>query len=240
MRILRPIVFSQALLMVAGKSEMPEGSAVGAQFVGRHPGRREALFAEQLAHQLDGRQIGLDDAGPGSRGPRPRGRRHATDTCAGPRSGRPFRRDASDRSVEDDPVAGPSDRRSEFKYPTANTLVGKVEATLGKQLFDIAIAQGEAKVQPHGVLDDDRRKTMPAIGDRSHARSLRRTPPIQQAVFLTVPFVVLPRRWVVERTFSWFGRNRRLAKDFDNLAETLASFVTLASIRLALRRLARA
>ena len=53
-------------------------------------------------------------------------------------------------------------------------------------------------------------------------------------------FVVLPRRWVVERTFSWFGRNRRLAKDFENLAETLATFVTLASIQLALRRLARA
>ena len=31
-------------------------------------------------------------------------------------------------------------------------------------------------------------------------------------------FVVLPRRWVVERIFSWFGRNRRLAKDFENLA----------------------
>jgi transposase len=53
-------------------------------------------------------------------------------------------------------------------------------------------------------------------------------------------FVVVPRRWVVERTFSWFGRNRRLAKDFENLAETLATFVTLASIQLALRRLARA
>jgi transposase len=53
-------------------------------------------------------------------------------------------------------------------------------------------------------------------------------------------FVVLPRRWVVERTFSWFGRNRRLAKDFENLAETPATFVTLASIQLALRRLARA
>jgi transposase len=52
-------------------------------------------------------------------------------------------------------------------------------------------------------------------------------------------FVVLPRRWVVERTFSWFGRNRRLARDFENLAETLATFVTLASIQLALRRLAR-
>jgi transposase len=35
-------------------------------------------------------------------------------------------------------------------------------------------------------------------------------------------FVVLPRRWVVERTFSWFSRNRRHAKDFENLAETLA------------------
>jgi transposase len=43
-------------------------------------------------------------------------------------------------------------------------------------------------------------------------------------------FVVLPRRWVLERTFSWFGRNRRLAKDFENLAETLPTFVTLASI----------
>jgi transposase len=52
-------------------------------------------------------------------------------------------------------------------------------------------------------------------------------------------FVVLPRRWVVERTFSWFGRNRRLAKDYENLADTLLAFVTLASIQLALRRLAR-
>ena len=53
-------------------------------------------------------------------------------------------------------------------------------------------------------------------------------------------FVVVPRRWVVERTFSWFGRNRRLAKDFENLVETLATFVTLAAIQLTLRRLARA
>ena len=53
-------------------------------------------------------------------------------------------------------------------------------------------------------------------------------------------FVVLPRRWVVERTFSWFGRNRRLAKDYENLAETLAAFITLAAIQFAIRRLARA
>src|SRR5271167_2735428 len=52
-------------------------------------------------------------------------------------------------------------------------------------------------------------------------------------------FVVLPRRWVVERTFSWFGRNRRLAKDYENLADPLAAFVTLAAIQFAIRRLAR-
>ena len=52
-------------------------------------------------------------------------------------------------------------------------------------------------------------------------------------------FVVLPRRWVVERTFSWFGRNRRLAKDWENLADTLHAFVTIAAIQLALRRPAR-
>ena len=52
-------------------------------------------------------------------------------------------------------------------------------------------------------------------------------------------FILLPRRWVVERTFSWFGRNRRLAKDYENLADTLAAFVTLAAIQFALRRLAR-
>jgi len=44
---------------------------------------------------------------------------------------------------------------------------------------------------------------------------------------------------VVERTFSWFGRNRRLAKDYENLADTLATFVILAAIQLGIRRLAR-
>ena len=52
-------------------------------------------------------------------------------------------------------------------------------------------------------------------------------------------FVVLPRRWVVERTFSWFGRNRRIAKDYENLAQTLSAFVMLACIQIAIRRLAR-
>ena len=52
-------------------------------------------------------------------------------------------------------------------------------------------------------------------------------------------FAVLPRRWVVKRTFSCLGPNRPLAKDFESLAESLAAFVSLGSIQFAPRRLAR-
>lgn len=50
-------------------------------------------------------------------------------------------------------------------------------------------------------------------------------------------FAVLPRRWVVERTFSWLGRCRRLAKDWENLNRMERAFLRLASIRLMLRKL---
>ena len=92
--------------MVAGKSEMPKGSALGAQLVGRHPRRREALFAQQLSHQLDGRRpvsTTLDqdlkdlafvvDSTP---------QIHVL--ACDPDDH--FRRDASDRSVEDGTAAG--------------------------------------------------------------------------------------------------------------------------------------
>jgi transposase len=52
-------------------------------------------------------------------------------------------------------------------------------------------------------------------------------------------FVVVARRWVVERTFGWLGRCRRLAKDFENLTRTQLAFVQLALIRLMTRRIAR-
>lgn len=52
-------------------------------------------------------------------------------------------------------------------------------------------------------------------------------------------FTVLPRRWVVERTFAWISRNRRLARDFERYASTVAAFCRLAMIRLMLRRLTR-
>jgi transposase len=52
-------------------------------------------------------------------------------------------------------------------------------------------------------------------------------------------FKPLPKRWLVERTFSWLNRCRRLAKDVENLARTALAFLRLAMIRLMLRRLAR-
>ncbi|MGO9682835.1 MAG: IS5 family transposase [Beijerinckiaceae bacterium] len=50
-------------------------------------------------------------------------------------------------------------------------------------------------------------------------------------------FVILPKRWVVERTFAWLGRCRRLAKDWECLNRKALAFLRLASIRLMLRKL---
>jgi transposase len=52
-------------------------------------------------------------------------------------------------------------------------------------------------------------------------------------------FVVVAKRWIVERTFGWLGRCRRLAKDFENLTRMQIAFVQLAMIRLMTRRIAR-
>lgn len=53
-----------------------------------------------------------------------------------------------------------------------------------------------------------------------------------------VGFVVQPRRWVVERSFAWLGRHRRLAKDYEQLPECSETWIYLASIRRLLRHVA--
>ncbi len=53
------------------------------------------------------------------------------------------------------------------------------------------------------------------------------------------PRPFLPRRWVVERTVSWLGQNRRLSKDYERLPETGEAFIYVAMSRLMARRLAR-
>jgi putative transposase len=68
-----------------------------------------------------------------------------------------------------------------------------------------------------GGMELDPRKLLPPVGPR--------------------PF--LPRRWVVERTFSWLGQNRRMSKDYERLPETGEAFVYAAMSRLMVRRLVR-
>ena len=51
-------------------------------------------------------------------------------------------------------------------------------------------------------------------------------------------FVVLPKRWIVERTFAWLGRSRRLSKDYEALCETVEAWILIAMIYLMTKRLA--
>ena len=54
-----------------------------------------------------------------------------------------------------------------------------------------------------------------------------------------VGFAVLPKRWVVERTFAWLGRYRQLSKEYDHYPERTESWIYLASIDILLKRLFR-
>ena len=54
----------------------------------------------------------------------------------------------------------------------------------------------------------------------------------------TAGFQLLPHRWIVERTFAWLGRYRRLSKDYEVFIETSETMIRLAMIRLMLKRLA--
>ena len=53
------------------------------------------------------------------------------------------------------------------------------------------------------------------------------------------PRAFLPIRWIVERTFSWLGQNRRMSKDYERLPESAEAFIYVAMSRLMGRRLAR-
>src|SRR5437868_13153453 len=149
--------------MVAGKPEMLEGSAVRAQLVSRHRLRHEALPAEQLAHELDGcafipsalnkdfenLALIIDRA-------------QQVHMLVG---------DPDDHLVEMPSIARPRtaapqpacDNRPEFQHPAAHRLVRDIEPALCEKLLHIAVAQGETQVEPHSMLDDNRRKAVAAV-----------------------------------------------------------------------------
>ena len=78
------------------------------------------------------------------------------------------------------------------------------------------------------------------VVERSPRRGFVVTPEGRlQRVRLPAVFEPLPRRWVVERSFSWLGRQRRMSKDYERLPSTSEAFVYLTGIRLLLGRLTR-
>lgn len=60
---------------------------------------------------------------------------------------------------------------------------------------------------------------------------------VVRRVKMAAGFEVLPKRWIVERTFAWLGRNRRLAKDHERTIESSEGFIRLSMIRLMLKRI---
>jgi putative transposase len=62
---------------------------------------------------------------------------------------------------------------------------------------------------------------------------------LQKLMAEKVPRPFLPKRWIVERTFSWLSQNRRLSKDYERLPESGEAFIYVAMSRLMARRLAR-
>ena len=124
------------------------------------------------------------------------------------------------------------------------------------QGFPLALLVHEANVQDnHGAVPLLRllRQTFPTLrhifADRVYRGAKLRTA-IAEFGRWTIEIVVRSekvgtfkperKRWVIERTFAWFGRNRRLAKDFEATIASAEAWFMLASIRLLLRRLARA
>jgi hypothetical protein len=62
----------------------------------------------------------------------------------------------------------PGEQHPELEHPAPDRLIGDVHATLGEEVLNVAIAQGKAKVEPHCVPDDGRRKLVTGIGNRGH------------------------------------------------------------------------
>lgn len=90
---------------------------------------------------------------------------------------------------------------------------------------------------------EDDAPTLEQIWADQGYRGLDKSAPIVCGVNLEIVkrnepgFQVLPRRWVVERTFGWLGRQRRLSKDYEQLPEVSEAVVYAAMIRLMLKRL---
>ena len=153
MRILRPIVFPKPLLMPTGQLQMPERGGIGAQLVGNQQVRREPVPLEQLAHQPQGRPSVASALN-----------QHIENRALvidGTPQIHSLAGDPHHHLVQMPAIAGPRatlaqpsrDHGTELQYPAPHRFVGNVEPSLGQQVLDIAVAQGEAE-----IIDPGRRR----------------------------------------------------------------------------------
>jgi hypothetical protein len=154
MRILSPIVCTQAVVMASRQSNFGLRRAVRAQLVGHQHIGREALFLEQLAHQFH-------RCGSIAPSLHEQVENLAFVVNRAPKPELPPR-DRHGHLIEMPPRGWPrastpkfsGEQRPELQYPSPHRFVGDIQTALRQQIFDVAIAECEADVQPNGVPDD--------------------------------------------------------------------------------------
>ena len=158
MRILRPIVSPKPLFMATGQPQTSERGGAGAQLVGDQQVRCKSLFLKKLAHQPQRRPAVTPALNQHVE--------HLAFMIDGTPEIHPLAGDPHHHLVQMPSVARPRatptqpsrDRGTEFQHPAPHRLVGDFEPSFGQQFLDIAVAQGEAEIQPNRVLDDLGRK----------------------------------------------------------------------------------
>ena len=117
------------------------------------------------------------------------------------------------------------------------------------RLLDLYVSPADAQDRDGAMpLLKTSRRRHPLV-ERAYADTAYNSPRVADATVVTIEivrkiadqagFVVHPRRWVVERSFAWLGRNRRMSRDFEATIASATAFIYAASAMLLTRRLAR-
>src|SRR5208282_3100039 len=168
MRILSSIVLPSPALMAPFDPKVPDRGAVRSQVVCDQSLRNEGILPQELAHQFQRSvlvSLGLDQ--------------HIEDFALS--VDRPPKVDHPTVDFQIDLVQMPSrmrlqatlsqvgrDQRSEKVHPTPNRLIGHRHSAFRQQIFDVAQAEGEPKIEPYSLVNDLRRETISAVADFLH------------------------------------------------------------------------
>jgi hypothetical protein len=169
--------------MASDQSHLDLGCIVRSQLIGDDPIRREALLLQQSTHELCGRSLVSSSLHEQVENFALAVDGKARTACR--QSQRPSHRDATARSAVGACAEVLGRTRVRTSKPKASRSRRRQPA-LGEQILYVAKAQGEAKVEPRRMLDDNRRKAVASIRDCCHATILR-PGPTRSSVTVTLP-----------------------------------------------------